>query len=143
MPHNKKFESYRAATLAVAPIATTSGALTGIAVNATDWDRAAFIFAFGVPTETASVSAGLGVWQASTSGATFARVTDASFGLITSGVGANSVHIIDVNVDQSYPWLKISGQLVNNFFPTACICELSSPKDLPPTALSYQIVSPD
>lgn len=143
MPHNKKFESYRAATLAVAPIANTSGALTGLAINATDWDRASFIFAFGTPSATASVSAGLGVWQASTSGATFARVTDASFGAISTGIGSNAVHIVDVNVNPSYPWLKISGQLTSSYWPTACICELSGPKDLPPTALSYQIVSPD
>lgn len=143
MAHNKKFEDYRVSTLAVAPIADTSGAVTSIAINATDWDRATFHFAFGTPSENASVSAGLGVWQASTSGAAFARVKDASFGAISTGIGSNAVHVIDINVDQSYPWLIVSGTLDSSFWPLACICELSTPKNLPPTKLAYQIVSPD
>lgn len=143
MAHNKKFEDYRVSTIAVAPIANTSGALTGVKINATDWDRATFHFVFGTPTGTASASAGLGIWQASTSGATYARVADASFGLITSGIGAGATHVIDINVDPSYPWLLVSGQLVNNFWPVACVAELSAPSKLPPTSLAYQIVSPD
>lgn len=145
MAHNKKFEDYMAAQTAVAPV-TTSGALTSIPIDATGWDRATFIFTFGTPLATVSSAklvAGVGVWQATSSGATYARMADASFGALTSGALSNNEHVIDVNVDQSYPSLIISGSVDSSNIPLACVCVLRTPNSAPPTSLSGSIVSPD
>ena len=146
MAHNKKFEDYCDVKLAIAPTASVSGALTSRYIDATAWNRATFIFSFGTPATTvsaASVVAGLGVWQASSSGETWTRVTGASFGAISSGIGSNAQHVIDVRVDPSYPALIVSGALTSSTWPLSVSCVLSEPQSKPPTASCYQVVSPD
>lgn len=143
MAHNKKFEDYCDVKLAIAPVANVSGALTSRYIDATAWNRATFVFSFGTPSANASVVAGLGVWQATTSGATWARVTGASFGAISTGIGSNATHVVDIRVDQTYPALIVSGALASSYWPLSCSCILSEPQSKPPTASSYQIVSPD
>jgi hypothetical protein len=143
MAHNKKFEDYMVAKVAIDPIASVSGALTSKYIDATGYNRASFIFAFGTPAANASVVAGLGVWQATTSGETWARVTDASFGAISTGIGSNANHVIDVRVNPTYPALIVSGSLTGSTWPISCVCILTEGANKPPTAGSYQIVSPD
>lgn len=142
MAHNKKFADYEVAGIAVAPV-TTSGALTSSAIDATEFDRATFHFAFGTPLANAAVVAGLGIWQASTSGATFARVTSASFGAITTGSFSNANFVVDVNVNQSYPWLIVSGAVSTSNVPLACVYVLRSAANKPPTARHKAILSTD
>lgn len=137
----KKFADYQAAKIAVSPIANTSGALTSNKINATEFGRVAFIFSFGTPSANAYLSSGCGIWQAATSGATFSRVTGASFAAITTGAGSNANCVIDVKVDQAYPWLQVSGQLDSSYWPLSVIAVLSEPAEMPVTSLSQQIVT--
>ena len=67
---NRVMDDYGDVRLAVAQNTGPVGAITGIKINATGYRRARFTFAFGVPSTTANLSAGAGVWNASTSGAT-------------------------------------------------------------------------
>lgn len=144
MAHNKKFADYMVVQNVCPPQATTSTKLDVTSVNAYGWDRATFIFALGTPSgDTANVSTGWGVWQAATSGATYARITGASGAQITAGQGSNQNFVVDVNVDQSYPWLRFSGFMVSTAWPNSVVCVLRSPNDAKPTSLSANIICPD
>jgi hypothetical protein len=144
MAHNKKFEEYMVVQNVCPPQATTSTSLDVTSVNAFGWDRATFIFVLGKPSgDTANISTGWGIWQAATSGATYARMTSASGAQITTGQGSNANFVVDVNVDQSYPWLRFSGFNVSTAWPNAVVCILRSPSDAPPTSLSADIITPD
>lgn len=142
MADNKKFSEYNAVKNAVSPIADTSGALTGVKINATGADRVAFIFSFGTPSADAYLSSGCGIWKAATSGATFTRA-GASFGAITTGAGSNMTAVLDVNVDRAKPWLLVSGQLDSNFWPMSVVAVLSNFDNRPPTSLSSTITAND
>jgi len=141
MAHNKKFSEYKAAVNAVVPL-TTSGALTGVKINATGADRVAFIFSFGTPLTDAAVSAGLGIWQAATSGATYARA-GASFGALTAGVINGVTAVLDCNVNPSYPWLQVSGIIAGSLCPLSVVAVLDNYQNRPPTSLSQSITAND
>ncbi len=144
MGHIKKFEDYQVVQTVCPPHATTSTALNVTSINATGWNRCTFVFSLGTPSgDTANVSTGWGVWQATTSGATYARVTGASGGQITTGVGSNQNFVVDVNVDATYPWLRFSGFMVSTAWPNSCVAILNEAGKLPPTSLSASIISPD
>lgn len=100
-------------------VAVSGGANAGLPIVATKIDstgyaRARFIFKLGNAATTGSLSTGLGVWKASTSGATFALITGASAAAVTSGVlsgGAANIVVIDVPTDSANPWLQLSGSI--------------------------------
>ena len=118
-----------------------AAALVGTAVDATGFSRARFVFHFGANGSSASVSTGLGVWQAATSGATFALITSAN--AITSGVlsaGAQNIVIIDVPTSSGTPWLKASGSIVQAGTPHGAIVELYGAINRPPTSVAVQVV---
>ena len=144
MGRKKLFSEYLAVVNVCPPQATTSTKLDVTSVNAFGWDRATFVFALGTPSgDTANISTGWGVWQASTSGAAYARVTGASGAQITTGQGSNTNFVVDVKVDQDYPWLRFSGFNVSTAWPNSVVCILRSPNDAPPTSLSADIICPD
>jgi len=89
----------------------TLGLIKGIALDVTGYGRARFIFSLNNGTATtASMSAGGGVWQATSSGATFAEVSGTSMAAITSGVisGATPIVEIDVPIAPGFPALQLS-----------------------------------
>src|SRR5574343_395467 len=63
----------------------------------------------------------------------------ASRAQITTGQGSNQNFVVDVNVDQSYPWLRFSRFMVSTAWPNSVVCVLRSPNDAKPTSLSASI----
>lgn len=145
MAHNKKFGEFMAVGNAVSPQKVTSTALSASSVNATGYDHATFIFQMGAPDHTdAYMSSGNLIYNASTSGATYTAVTGASFGThITGGAMSKANFVIDVNVNPSKPWLKVSASNCSStgYYSVACI--LRTPESKPPTALTNQTVYVD
>ena len=134
--------------LVVQAVQNSGGAVApvvGTAVNASGFSRARFIFNFSNAATTGSLSTGMGLWQASTSGATFAQIAGASFAAVTSGQisgGANNVMIVDVPVVGATPWLKVSGgSWLNAGVAHGAVITLSNPVYLPPTHTAIQIVT--
>lgn len=127
-------------------VANSGGAATGIPivatkVNATGYSRARFTFKMSNAATTASLSTGLGVWQASTSGATYALITSAAAN--TSGTlsgGANNIVVIDVPVDSANPWLQMSGSFVSATPAHSAEVALYGGVNRPPTQAELQVV---
>jgi len=105
---------------------TSSGAIAGNKIDATAFRRAHFVFSFGTPLAGASILSGAGIWQASTSGATFALRASAQFtSSFTTAQASNNLAIIDVGVDADNPWLLVSGfSAANSNFPAAVTVQL-------------------
>lgn len=141
MANNKKFAEYKATVNAVNPC-TTSGALTGVKIDATGTDRVAFIFSFGIPLAGAALSSGCGIWKAATSGATFTRA-GASFGELTTGAMSNMTAVLDCKVDRAKPWLLVSGMMNTSNIPLSVIAVLDNYDAKPPTSLSNTITAND
>lgn len=121
---------------AIAPVAPT-------AVNATGFSRARFIFNFSNAATTGSLDTGLGLWHASTSGATYALIAGGSAVAVTSGAisgGANNVIIIDVPISSATPWLKASGSWLSTGVPHGAVIELYNGVDKPGTSTEQQVV---
>jgi hypothetical protein len=143
MGHNKKFGGYMAAVTAVTPVftAATGEALVGSSINATGFDRATFIFTLGGITGTGYMSSGIGIWNAATSGAAYSQINGASFGQIGSTAASSANYVIDMDVNPSYPWLRVSGIITSSSWYIGCACVLRTPNAAPPTSLSGQIVT--
>ena len=127
--------------VAVAASGGQVGALVGTKVDATGYSRAHFIFNFG---NGAALSAGIGPWQASTSGATYAAIASASLAAVTSGVlSSTSVTLeVDVPISAGTPWLLVSGgSLLSTAVPHSCVVELYNGINRPPTASSIEVVT--
>ena len=138
----KRLNDMIVAKQAVLPTAT-SGALTPIAIDATGYSRARFIFSFGSGAgTTAAVAAGSAAWQASTSGATFIPITGADLPATTSGLisGNARIFIVDVPVSPSYPWLKASGTINSSTINNSCVVELYDGVNRPPSSPEYTVV---
>jgi hypothetical protein len=117
--------------------------IVGTKIDGTGFSRARFIFNFTNAATTASLVAGLGVWQASTSGAAFAQVAGASAAAVTSGVisgGANNIIVIDVPVASATPWLQLSGSFGQTGAAHAATVELYSGINIPPTQAEQQVI---
>lgn len=128
-------------TPAVAP-AVTSGALTGIAIDATGYSRARFVFHFGANDNTAALSANAGVWAASSSGDTYALITGAKLAAVSSGVLGSKVMVIDTAVPTATPWLKVSGAVITlNTIGVAASAQLYRNYSNPPTHTEQQIIT--
>jgi len=142
MAHNKKFGEFMTAVSAVPAQLVTSTKLEASSVDATGYDRATFIFEVGNHSSTtAALAAGSIVWKAATSGATYYAITGASFGRISGITGSSMTnYIIDMDVDQSYPWLLVSAQNSNTAAYYSVTCILRTPEAMPPDSLSGQIV---
>lgn len=116
-------------------------AIVATKINTTGYGRARFIFFMGDAATTGSLQTGLGVWKASTSGATYSLITSA--GAVTSGVlsgGANNIIIIDVPTDSANPWMQLSGGTTSTGIVHGAIVELYSGINRPPTQAENQIV---
>jgi hypothetical protein len=116
-------------------------AIVATKVNATGFSRARFIFQMGSAATTGSLQAGLGVWQAATSGAAYALVGSAAGN--TSGAlsgGANNTVVIDVPVSPASPWLQLSGSFLSTSPAHGAVVELYSGVNLPPTHTELQVV---
>jgi hypothetical protein len=112
-------------------------------VNATGFSRARFIFKMSNAATTGSLSTGLGVWQAATSGATFALVTGGSAAAVTSGAlsgGENNIVVIDIPISAGTPWLQLSGSFVSTTPPHSAVVELYHGINRPPTQAENQVV---
>ena len=110
----KQLSDYVDTKVAVGPN-VTSGAITGTMIDATGFRRAHFVFSFGTPEAGASVLSGAGIWEASTSGATFALLAGAQFtSSITTSQGSNGCAVIDTVVTAASPWLLVSGYSMVN-----------------------------
>jgi hypothetical protein len=142
MAHNKKFGEFMVAVSAVPAQLVTSTKLEASSVDATGFDRATFIFEVGNHSSTtAALAAGSIVWKAASSGDTYYAITGASFGRISGITGSSMAnYIIDMDVDQSYPWLLVSAQNSNTTAYYSVTCILRTPEAMPPDSLSGQIV---
>ena len=144
MAHNKKFGEFFAAVVAAGNQTITSTALVASSINATGYDRATFIFQMGTASATsAALSSGNIIYNASTSGATYAAIAGASFGTNIAGTITNANYVIDVNVNPSKPWLKVSAFNINTAHTYSVMCILRTPQNAPPTTLSGQMVYVD
>lgn len=128
---------------AVASSAGSAGGIPIVAtkIDATGFSRARFIFSMSNAASTASLSTGLGVWQASTSGATYALVTSAVAN--TSGAlsgGANNIVVIDIPVAAATPWLQMSGSFVSATPAHGAVVELYHGVNRPPTQAELQVI---
>lgn len=127
-------------------IANSGGNAAGIPVvatkvNGTGFSRARFILNMTNAAGTASLSTGLGVWQATTSGDTYAQVASAA--AVTSGLisgGANNLVVIDVPIAAATPWLQLSGSFVNATPAHSAIVEFYNGINRPPTQAELQVV---
>ncbi len=125
---------------------STGGAAAAIVatpVNATGFSRARFIFNMASGAGTGSLQAGLGVGQATTSGATFALIAGATAAAVTSGVlsgGANNVVVIDVPVIPTKPWLQLSGSFLAATPAHGAVVELYNSVNRPPTQAENQVI---
>jgi hypothetical protein len=128
--------------LAVAPNTGPVGGLTGIALDLTGYSRARFTFSFGANSgTTAALSSGIGVYQASSSGATFTAIASAALAAVSSGVLGSNVMVIDVPVSPSYPWQKISGgSILSTAISNSCTVEPYSGYANPPSSSAQQVV---
>jgi len=144
MSRNKNSDIQKS-MVAVAASGGQVGALVGTKVDATGYSRAHFIFNFGNgAATTAALSAGIGPWQASTSGATYAAIASASLAAVTSGVlSSTSVTLeVDVPISAGTPWLLVSGgSLLSTAVPHSCVVELYNGINRPPTASSTEVVT--
>lgn len=119
---------------APAPIVATK-------VNATGFSRARFIFQMANVATTGSLQAGLGVWQAATSGAAYSLITSAA--AVSSGQlsgGTNPLVIIDVPINSASPWLQMSGSFISTGVTHGAIVELYDGVNRPPTSSALQVV---
>lgn len=133
--------------LAKPAVAVSAGgapqAIVGTKVDGTGFSRARFIFQMGSAATTASLSAGMGVWNASTSGATFTRVSSGSAGAVSSGSlsgGGTNIIIIDVPIASANPWLQLSGDTTSTGVAHSAVVELYDAVNRPPTATALQVV---
>ena len=120
----------------IAPVAATK-------IDGTGFSRARFVFNFSNAASTGSLSTGLGVWQAATSGATFALITGGSAAAVTSGAisgGANNVIVIDVPIVPASPWLQMSGSWVSTGVPHGATVTLYNGMNYPPSHSEQQVV---
>ena len=126
-------------------VAVSSGgaaaAVIATKVDTTGFSRARFVFNFSNAGSTASLSTGLGVYKASTSGATYALVASAV--AVTSGVvsaGANNIVVIDIPTDAANPWLQMSGSFVSATPAHGAVVELYGSINRPPTTAEQQVI---
>lgn len=126
-------------TPAVAP-AVTSGALTGIAIDATGYSRARFVFHFGANDNTAALSAA-GVYASSTSGGTYTAISGAALAAVSSGVLGSKIMVIDTAIPTARPWLKVSGTITLNTIGVSVSAQLYDNVSNPPTHTEQQIVT--
>jgi hypothetical protein len=97
---------------AVAPLTSSGPFLTAAKkINGSGYSRATFIFNLGVPLAGASFNAS--IWNAATSGDTFTVIAGAALAQMTSGA-TSCVAVLDVLINESYPWLFVSGSGVGN-----------------------------
>lgn len=137
----KRLNDYTLTKPAIAP-AQTSGALTGIAIDATGFSRARFVFHFGANTNTAALSADAGVWAASSSGDTYALVTGAKLAAVSSGALGSTMQVIDLAVPTATPWLKVSGATITlGTIGVSAEAQLYDAVSNPPTHTEQQIVT--
>jgi hypothetical protein len=116
------------------------GGVDGTKINAAGFSRVRIMFQFGANSgTTAALSSGLGLYQASTSGATFALVT--SLAAVTSGVLCRQVMVIDAPIASASPWIKVSGgSILSTAIQASAVATLYTPVSRPPTALEQQVV---
>lgn len=138
----KRLNDIMNVTQALENSAWAPGGVAGTKVNATGYGRARFVFSFGANGgTTAALSAGLGVWQASTSGATFAAIANGSLAAVSSGVLSKNVMVIDVPVAPATPWLLVSGgSVLSTAINASAIVELYQSPNRPQTTLAQQVV---
>ena len=124
------------------PSVTVSGAITGqVAINATGYGRARFVFTFGTPLASASLSS-MGIWNSSASTA-YVSISSAQLLPMTTASMSNNVAVIDTIVNSAYPWLYISGAMATSNQTVSATVELYNGTRLnPPTStLSQPIVT--
>lgn len=112
-------------------------------VDGTGFSRARFEFNMGPGATTGSLSTGLGVWQAPTSGGTYALIAGASAPAVTSGQisgAANPIVVIDVPINSATPWLQLSGSFPTTTPPHGGIVNLYSGMNRPPTQTELQVI---
>lgn len=126
----------------ISPVSISAGAVTSKLIDATGRSRARFVFAFGANSGTsAALSAGLGVYNASTSGDTYTLIAGAALAAVTSGVLSNNVMVIDTAIPAGKPWLKVSGgSILSTAIVASCIVELYDGITRPDTATTQQLV---
>lgn len=137
----QRLNDYSLAKPAIAP-AQVSGALTGLAVDATGFSRARFVFHFGANDNTAALTASAAIWAASSSGAAYAEIAATRLAAVSSGVLGSKIMVIDTNVPTATPWLKVSGAVITlGTIGVGATAQLYDNVSNPPTHTEQQIVA--
>lgn len=138
----KKYTDISDVKVAVAASAGAVLIMAATKVDATGYKRARFVFNVGNgEATTASISAGIGIWQAATSGGTFAEISGSSMAAVTSGtLSSTSVTmVVDVPTSSGTPWLQVSGgSMLSTGVPHSAVCELYQGINNPRATPSYQ-----
>ena len=139
----KRINEFAVAKQVVANTGGLAAPMISTSVDATGFSRARFIFSFGANTaDTAALSAGIGAWNASTSGATFTSIASAALAAVSSGVLSNNIMVIDTVIATAKPWLKISGgSVLSTGIAHSVVVELYESYSNPPTQTEQQIVA--
>ena len=117
-------------------------AVAGTKIDGTGFSRARFVFSFGANGGTsAALSTGAGVWEASTSGATFTSINGGSMVAVTSGVLSKNVMVIDTVIGSASPWLLVSNMsILSTAINMSCVVELYRGVGRPPSSSAQQLV---
>jgi len=125
---------------------TTSGAITGTAIDATGFNRARFMFTFGLPLANGSLGS-LGIWAAagsnsSVAGATtYVSISSAQLVGMSSLAVSNQVAVIDIAIPQGSFWLLASGTVSTSSIPLNAVVELYEPNKAPPSHAAVQTIT--
>lgn len=143
MPRRNTDKSLITQAVAVSAGVNAGLPIVGTKIDGTGYSRARFIFHLANAATTASLSTGLGVWQASTSGATYTLIPGASAAAVTSGIisgSGNPVILIDVPISAGTPWLQLSGSINQTGAAHSAVVELYSGINRPPTHTEQQVI---
>ncbi len=120
----------------------SSSAVTGVKIDGTGYSRARFVFSFASDgTNTGSLMTGAGIWQAATSGATFTSIGSAKLAACTTGAIDQTVHVIDIPITPTTPWLLVSNlSIMTSNAILGVIVELYQGMNRPPVSTATQVV---
>ena len=140
----KHLEDYIADPKIAVAISNTGAALVATAIDTTGFSRARFIFTYNTgAATTATISGDIGIYKATTSGATFSLIAGSVQAQVSSGVvsGASVINIVDVPTDSAYEWLKVSGSLSQTAMYHTAVVELYNGISHPATSTANEVVT--
>ena len=109
--------------VAIIPATMTAAAHSGLTIDGTGYDRAAFIMAIGSGAGASTMI--FAISKSATSAGTYTAVTGASFVSFSSTATVTSrCAIMDIPVDPAQPWMRTIDTVGTATLDGACICLL-------------------